>query len=133
MNDLLNIPCPLANSTSECTSLSIIVCPVAYLLQPGLCCLYKAVAWHGQLLWQASGAKSCMKRGLLPCDCEPVLKAEGWTLGIPAYSLRSTSCSRLLLSFLCHVLPACLFPLPSSLSFFPPCPLAHYHFMFMVV
>lgn len=78
------------------------------------------------------------KRLTAPCDCESVLEAEGWTLGNPAYSLRNTS-SGLVLSFLCHVLPAGLFPL----SLLSPVPylflslssrtLARECFMFMVV
>lgn len=96
------------------TSLSIIICPIVCFLSLFVfCSAYEVAAWHGQ----ASGTRSSVKSGLPPLV--PVLEPEGWTLGNPAYSLRSTS-SGLLLSFLCHVVSACLFPLslfPRSLSF----------------
>lgn len=107
-------------------NLSIIVCPVVYFFV--MCSSWSLdYALCTRLLHGLSAIvagirckKLHEKRLTAPCVCEPVLEAESWTLGNPAYSLRSTS-SALLLSFLCHVLPACLFPLfplPRSLSFF---------------
>lgn len=121
MNDLWNTPCSLASSTPEC-------------IRPLHNCLpnvftKKKKAWIMFCIWSSCMARPATvpgirhkkgeKRLTAPCDCESVLEAEGWTLGNPAYSLRNTS-SGLVLSFLCHVLPAGLFPLsplPRSLSF----------------
>jgi len=79
-----------------------------------LCVWSSCMAWHGQ----ASGTRISVKSGFLPFV--PVLEPEGWTLGNPAYSLRS-SCSGVCCCYRFCVtwcrLACFLSLLPSSLSF----------------
>lgn len=116
VNDLLNIPCPLHNHLHS-SSFFVMCCSLVQawiMLYVQSCCM----AWPATVTcirWKKQHEKQ-----LTACDCELVLEAEGCTLGNPAYSLRSTS-SCLLLLFLCHVQPACLFsliPLPLFFIFF---------------
>lgn len=131
VNDLLNIPCPLHNHLHS-SSFFVMCCSLVQawiMLYVQSCCM----AWPATVTcirWKKQHEKQ-----LTACDCELVLEAEGCTLGNPAYSLRSTS-SCLLLLFLCHVQPACLFsliPLPLFFIFFFICPFARDHLLFMVV